>query len=108
MRSAFPGKEKYRRIEMTLIGFLLLLVIAAVAGAIGQALAGYSLGGLIGSIVAGFVGAYIGTWIAGQFNLPDFLSVAVDGRNFPLFWAIIGSALLAAIVGWASRRRRLI
>lgn len=93
---------------MTLIGFLLLLVIAAVAGAIGQALAGYSLGGLIGSIVAGFVGAYIGTWIAAQFNLPDFFSVAVDGRDFPLFWAIIGSALLAAIVGWASRRRRLI
>ena len=93
---------------MTLTGFLLMLLIAAVAGAIGQSLAGYSLGGCIGSIVVGFVGAYIGTWIALQFQLPSFMTVEIDGRGFPLFWAIVGSALLAATVGWISRRRRLI
>jgi uncharacterized membrane protein YeaQ/YmgE (transglycosylase-associated protein family) len=89
---------------MTLLGFLMLLGIAAVAGAIGQAISGYSLGGCITSIVVGFVGAFIGTWIASQFHLPDFLTIAIDGKDFPLFWAIIGSALLSAVLGWFSRR----
>ena len=93
---------------MTLVGFLLLLLIAAVAGAIGQALAGYSLGGLVISIIVGFVGAYIGTWLAGQLHLPEFLVVGIDGRSFPLFWAIAGSALLTALMGFISRGRRVI
>jgi uncharacterized membrane protein YeaQ/YmgE (transglycosylase-associated protein family) len=94
---------------MSLVGFLLLLLIAAIAGAIGQAISGYSLGGLIGSILVGFLGAFIGTWLAGLLNLPDWLAITIDGRSFPLFWAVIGSALLTAIVGWVTRpRRRLI
>ena len=48
---------------MTLLGFLLLLLIAAIAGGIGQSLAGYSLGGCLVSIFVGFIGAYIGTWL---------------------------------------------
>ena len=32
---------------MTLLGFLVLLLIAAVCGAIGQSLAGYDLGGCL-------------------------------------------------------------
>jgi uncharacterized membrane protein YeaQ/YmgE (transglycosylase-associated protein family) len=93
---------------MSLIGFLLLLLIAAIAGAIGQAISGYSRSGLIVTILIGFVGAFVGTWIASQFHLPDFLEIAVDGRSFPLFWAVIGSAVLTAVIGWLSRRRRLI
>ncbi|MFO7585232.1 MAG: hypothetical protein R6W69_10925 [Anaerolineales bacterium] len=93
---------------MTFTGFLLMLVIAAIAGAIGQALAGYSLGGCITSIVVGFLGAFIGAWISSQFNLPDFLMVSIEGRDFPLFWAIVGSALFSAIMGGISRQRRLI
>jgi uncharacterized membrane protein YeaQ/YmgE (transglycosylase-associated protein family) len=93
---------------MTLTGFLLLLLVAAIAGAIGQAIAGYSLGGLVISILVGFLGAFVGTWLAAQFSLPDFLAIVIDGRNFPLFWAVIGSALLTAIVAWFSRRRRVV
>jgi uncharacterized membrane protein YeaQ/YmgE (transglycosylase-associated protein family) len=93
---------------MTLTGFLLMLLIAAIAGAIGQSLAGYSVGGCIGSIVVGFVGAYIGTWIALQFHLPSFVTVEIDGRDFPLFWSVVGSALLAATAGWLSRSQRSI
>ena len=93
---------------MTFTGLLLMFVIAALAGGIGQALAGYSLGGCIASIVVGFIGAFIGTWIASQFSLPEFLSINIDGRGFPLFWAIVGSALLSAMVGWISRQRRVL
>jgi uncharacterized membrane protein YeaQ/YmgE (transglycosylase-associated protein family) len=90
---------------MTLIGFLLLLLIAAVAGLIGQALAGYSLGGCIVSIVLGFVGAYIGLWIARAAGLPTFFTVDVGGEAFPVVWAIIGATLLTLAIGLVSRRR---
>lgn len=93
---------------MTFTGFLLMLAIAAIAGAIGQALAGYSLGGCIASIAIGFLGAYIGAWISSQLHIPDFLMVSIEGRDFPLFWAIVGSALFSAIMGLISRQRRLI
>lgn len=89
---------------MTLFGFIVLLVIAAVAGAIGQALAGYSLGGCLISILVGFVGAYLGMWLAGQLGLPELLTIDVDGQPFPVVWAIIGSAILTAIIGLLTRR----
>jgi uncharacterized membrane protein YeaQ/YmgE (transglycosylase-associated protein family) len=91
---------------MTLTGFLVLLVISAVAGALGQALAGYSIGGCLASILIGFVGAFLGLWIARHLGLPEFFSVVVDGESFPVVWAIIGSAILALIFGLFSRRRR--
>jgi LPXTG-motif cell wall-anchored protein len=91
---------------MTLIGFIFLLVIAAIAGALGQGLAGYSLGGCLASLIVGFVGAYIGLWLARFFGLPIIFSINVQGESFPVVWAIIGSAILAGILGLFSRRRR--
>jgi uncharacterized membrane protein YeaQ/YmgE (transglycosylase-associated protein family) len=93
---------------MTITGFLVLLAIAAVAGAVGQALAGYSVGGCIGSILIGFIGAFVGLWIARQFGLPEFFTVVVDGEPFPVVWAVIGSAILALLFGLFGRRRRYI
>ena len=88
---------------MSLIGFVVLLVIAAVCGAIGQSLAGYSMGGCLVSIVVGFIGAWLGMWIAGQFGLPEIFAITVDGQSFPIVWSIIGSAVLAVIVGILTR-----
>ena len=90
---------------MTFIGFIVLLVIAAVAGSLGQAIAGYSLGGCLMSIIVGFVGAFLGLWIARQFGLPEWLTINIQGESFPLIWSIIGSALLSAILGLLLRRR---
>ncbi|MCB0142484.1 MAG: GlsB/YeaQ/YmgE family stress response membrane protein [Caldilineaceae bacterium] len=90
---------------MSLLGFLVLLLVAAVCGALGQAIAGYSVGGCIISIVVGFVGAFLGMWIARQFGLPELFVVTVDGEPFPIVWSIVGSALLAAIVGLITRPR---
>ncbi|MFU8772459.1 MAG: GlsB/YeaQ/YmgE family stress response membrane protein [Anaerolineales bacterium] len=90
---------------MTLGGFIVLLVIAAIAGALGQALSGYHLGGCLISAVVGFIGAYLGMWLAGVLGLPEFLMINIQGEPFPLFWSVIGSAILAAIVGLISRRR---
>ena len=88
---------------MTLIGFLILLLIAAICGGIGQALAGYDLGGCLVSIVVGFIGAYIGLSIAEKMGLPDFFTINVDGKPFPIIWAIIGSAIFTFIVALLRR-----
>jgi uncharacterized membrane protein YeaQ/YmgE (transglycosylase-associated protein family) len=90
--------------EMTLLGFIVLLIIAAIAGALGQALSGYSLGGFLVSIVVGLIGALLGWWLAGALGLPELFVINVDGQPFPVVWAIIGSALFALIVGPLSRR----
>ena len=88
---------------MSLIELLILLIIAAVCGAIGQSLAGYDLGGCLVSIVVGFIGAYIGIWLAGKFGLPEIFAVNVGGRSFPIIWAIIGSAIFTLIVALIRR-----
>jgi uncharacterized membrane protein YeaQ/YmgE (transglycosylase-associated protein family) len=88
---------------MTLFGFLLLLLIAAICGGIGQSLAGYDLGGCLVSIVVGFIGAYIGLYIAGRFALPHFFEINVDGKPFPVIWAVIGSAIFTFIVALLRR-----
>ncbi|RIK39813.1 MAG: hypothetical protein DCC55_16885 [Chloroflexi bacterium] len=90
---------------MSLVGFLILLVIAAICGALGQAIAGYSLGGLLVSIVVGFAGAWLGTWLATQFGLPELFVITVDNQPFPIVWAVIGSAILVVIVGVLTRPR---
>jgi uncharacterized membrane protein YeaQ/YmgE (transglycosylase-associated protein family) len=93
---------------MTVLEFIILLVIAAICGALGQALAGYSLGGLVISIVVGFVGALIGTWLARAVGLPELLMVNVGGEPFPVIWATIGSAIFAALVALITRPTRRI
>jgi uncharacterized membrane protein YeaQ/YmgE (transglycosylase-associated protein family) len=88
---------------MTLIGFLVLLAIAAICGAIGQSLAGYDLGGCLVSIVVGFIGAWIGLWIAGKMHLPELFTINIEGKPFPIIWAIIGSALFTLIMALIRR-----
>jgi len=88
---------------MTLIGFLVLLAIAAICGAIGQSLAGYDLGGCLVSIIVGFIGAYIGMWLAHRFNLPEFFTINVQGKPFPIIWSVIGSAIFTLIVALIRR-----
>ena len=90
---------------MTLGQLLLLLLIAAIVGSLGQALSGYSHGGCLISIVVGFVGAFLGLWLGRQMGLPEPFLVTVGNQAFPVLWAIIGSALFSGVLGFLSRRR---
>ena len=91
---------------MSFWGFLLLLLVAGIAGGIGQALAGFSRGGCLASIFFGLIGAYLGLWLAGQFNLPEFFTINIDGQAFPLIWSILGAAITAGIFSLLFGRRR--
>lgn len=90
---------------MTLVGFIILLVIAAIAGSLGMALTGYSRGGCLFSALVGFLGAFVGMWVARQFGLPELIPVTVQGETFPVVWSIIGSAILSLILGALTRGR---
>jgi len=90
---------------MTVLDFVILLLIAAICGAVGQALAGYSVGGCVASILVGFVGAVIGTWLAGLLGLPEVFAVSVGGRSFPIVWSVLGSALFVAVLSLLTRGR---
>lgn len=88
---------------MGLIEFLILLVIAAVFGGIGQSIAGYSMGGCLMSIVVGFIGAWLGRWLVTSGGAPPIFTVTISGVTFPIVWTIIGATLFALILGWMSR-----
>jgi len=91
---------------MTLMGVLLLLLVAALAGGLGQAIVGYSTGGCLVSIALGFVGALIGGWLAGRLGLPEPFPITIEGQTFPLIWSIVGAALFVAVLSLISGRRR--
>jgi uncharacterized membrane protein YeaQ/YmgE (transglycosylase-associated protein family) len=91
---------------MTIWEFLLLLLIAGIAGSIGEAIAGYSPGGCLLSIVIGFIGALIGRWIAVGLGLPEIFMVTVGGQPFPILWSIIGSAIFVGLISLLTYRRR--
>jgi len=90
---------------MTLIDFLLLLLVAAICGAIGQAITGFSRGGCLVSAGVGFVGALIGTWVARSLGLTEIFVLNVGGTAFPIVWSILGSALFVAVISLISRSR---
>jgi uncharacterized membrane protein YeaQ/YmgE (transglycosylase-associated protein family) len=90
---------------MSITSFLLLLLVAAICGSIGQALVGYSVGGCLISAVVGFIGALFGSWLAVQLGLPEPLPVQIGSETFPILWSIIGSAVLVAGLALLNRRR---
>lgn len=90
---------------ISLPALLVLIVIAAVCGAIGKALAGSVRGGLLVSIVLGLVGSLLGPWVARQLHLPEPFMITIGGQPFPILWSIIGAALFVALLHLLSRRR---
>jgi uncharacterized membrane protein YeaQ/YmgE (transglycosylase-associated protein family) len=90
---------------MSLVGFLIYLLIVAVVGALGQAIAGYTLGGCLVSMIVGFIGAFIGQWVAQTFGLPALLPVTVEGQTIEIVWATLGSAIFTGIASLFLRRR---
>jgi len=90
---------------LTLPGLIVLIIIAAVCGAVGRAIAGGGPGGLIASVALGFIGALIGPWIARSLGLSEPFVLRVSGQSFPIVWSIVGAALCVAVLHLLSVRR---
>ncbi|MDE0232682.1 MAG: GlsB/YeaQ/YmgE family stress response membrane protein [bacterium] len=81
-----------------MFGFLLSVVIAALAGGIGARLAGRRSTGCWASIALGWVGSLLGTWLAGLMGWPTIWEI----QGFPVVWAIFGAALFVAVLNLLS------
>ena len=88
---------------MTLIDLLILLLVAGLCGALGQAISGFSRGGCLVSIALGFIGAIIGMWLARSLKLPELYMLEIGGTRFPIIWSIIGATLFVAVIGLITR-----
>jgi uncharacterized membrane protein YeaQ/YmgE (transglycosylase-associated protein family) len=92
---------------MTLLDLIILLIVAGICGALGQAISGFSRGGCLVSIALGFIGALLGMWLARNMGLPELYAVRIGTTSFPVIWSIIGSALFVAVISLLTRRRDL-
>lgn len=92
--------------RMTIVGLLVLLLIAGICGAAGKAIVGWFPGGFLASIGVGFVGALVGTWVAGLVGLPEIFAIRIGGTTFPIIWSILGSALFVGLISLIAGRRR--
>ena len=90
---------------LTLTGLVVLILIAAVCGAVGKALAGGGQGGLVASVALGFIGALLGPWVARQLVMGDPIVPHVSRQPFPIVWSIISAALFVALLHLMSGRR---
>lgn len=84
------------------MSFVVLLVIAAIAGSIGARLGGQKSDGCIMSIALGFIGGLLGDWIAGRFDVPT----GPEFEGLPVLWAIIGAAVFVAVINLIRGDRR--
>lgn len=84
---------------------LLLILVAGLCGALGQAISGFSRGGCLVSIALGFVGAVLGRWIQKTAGLHEPFAIDIGDNTFPVVWSIIGAALFVAVIGFLTRGR---
>jgi uncharacterized membrane protein YeaQ/YmgE (transglycosylase-associated protein family) len=92
-------------VTFSLIEILVWLLIAAICGAIAEALIGFSPGGLLASIAIGLIGAFIGTWLAATLGLPAIFTLTFGDVRVELVWTILGAALLVGILALIRRPR---
>ena len=90
--------------SLSLLGLLLIFIIAALAGWIGKSIVGYPRGGILLAAGVGFVGAIIGMWLSSELGLPAILTVQVEGQAFPFVWTVIGAMLFSLVIGAIASR----
>ena len=88
---------------MTIVGFLLLLLLGALCGAVAELIVGFSPGGFLASAVVGFLGAVIGGWIAPRIGLPSVLAVRIEGYTIEVVWSVLGAIVLLAVLAFIRR-----
>jgi uncharacterized membrane protein YeaQ/YmgE (transglycosylase-associated protein family) len=85
---------------MSLTHLLVLLIVGALAGLIGERLVGRGMpGGLIGAIVAGLVGAWLMVDVLRLVIAPEF---SIEG--IPILSAILGAAIVVLLFSLVAGR----
>ncbi len=83
---------------MDLLGLLVLLIVAALVGAIGEMIAGMKVpGGWLGSMLVGFIGAWLGSML---------LSFGPSVAGIAIIPAILGAVLFVLFLRLLTGARR--
>ncbi len=82
--------------------FLVLAVIASIAGSIGASIAGRKGLGCLTSLALGFIGGLLGQWLARKLDLPLLWTFG----DFPVIWAVIGAAIFVALLNLVGGKGR--
>ncbi len=90
---------------MNLWSFLLLLLIAFIAGSLGASIAQRKGLGCLAYIALGFIGAMLGAYLQQKFELPEPLLLRIGSRNFPLVLSILTSAVFVAVISGLSKKK---
>ncbi|MFQ5553812.1 MAG: hypothetical protein ACE5GC_00415 [Acidimicrobiia bacterium] len=80
------------------MSLLLTLVVAAVLGSLGAAIAGRRRQGCLVNIAVGFIGALLGRWLQLATGIDDPFSLSIGRTTFPLLWTVAGAAIFVAII----------
>lgn len=84
---------------------LLIVAVAFACGTLGQLTSSYTRGGWIVHLGIGLVGSALGVWVARTINVPTVYLLPIGPDGFPIIWALIGSVLLVAVVGFFFKPR---
>jgi uncharacterized membrane protein YeaQ/YmgE (transglycosylase-associated protein family) len=83
---------------MTITGFLLLVLVGAICGAVAEFIVGWSRGGFLVATAVGFLGAAIGGFFAPRIGLPSLLNVQIEGHSIEIFWSVLGAIVLLMVM----------
>ncbi|MDP4115694.1 MAG: hypothetical protein Q8903_06145 [Bacteroidota bacterium] len=84
---------------------ILLLLVAAFVGTLGQILVGFSKGGFLISMAMGFIGAVLGNWLSSTYNLPVLYNLDSAGQNIPIVWSVLGAFILSILLSLVLPKR---
>ena len=84
---------------------ILTLIVAAIIGSLGAAIAGRREQGCIVNILVGFIGALLGRWLSRTLEIDDPANLTIGDTTFPLIWSIAGAAVFVAIITLLTGRR---
>jgi len=91
------------------VNWYLALLLVAGCVALGDQLLRlrWSRGGFLLALVLALAGTALGWALYRGMNLPELVPMKVEGKDFPLLWAVTGGAVLVGTFEqFASRRRR--
>jgi uncharacterized membrane protein YeaQ/YmgE (transglycosylase-associated protein family) len=93
-------------IHIQWIDLLLILAVAVVCGILGLVTSKHYRGAWFVNIGVGFLGALAGFAVSRSFPVPDVYTLEIGIYRFPITWAVIGSVLFVAGLGFLIKPNR--
>ncbi len=91
---------------MNWIDLLLTLAVAVVLGTFAQLTSTFARGGWFVHLGVGFLGALAGVMVSRSLPVPEVYVLKIKTFSYPIIWAIIGSALFLAAIGFFVKPKR--